>query len=78
MATPLPQARGLQLDNSKDACTPMMAMIPLLQEQQRQLDDCASSTTGEMSLQQGHCNKGKICHPNDNKDACASKATLPS
>jgi hypothetical protein len=39
-----------QLDNSKDACTLMTAMTPLLQGQQRQLDDYASLTAAEMPL----------------------------
>jgi hypothetical protein len=42
-----------QLDNSKEACSLMTAMIPLLRGQQHQLDDYASLTALEMPSQQG-------------------------
>jgi hypothetical protein len=51
--TPLGQGQQHQLSNSKDACALMMAMTPLLQGQQCQLDDYTRSTTAEMQSQQG-------------------------
>jgi hypothetical protein len=51
----------------------MTVMTPLLQGQQRQLDDYPSLTTAEMPLQ-----LGENCHCNNGIDACASTARTPS
>jgi hypothetical protein len=51
MATPLQLGQQCQLNDSKDACSLMMATTPLLQGQQCQLNDYASSTAAETPWQ---------------------------
>jgi hypothetical protein len=68
------------LDDSKDACALMMATTPLLQGQQHQLNNYASSTRAEMPSQQGQQlplqqQQRHMCINSNN--AIATMATMP-
>ncbi len=79
--TPSQQGQWHQLDSSKDACALIMATTLLLQGEQCQLDDYASSTTAEMTLQQGQqlpLRQQQRCLCINGNNAIASRATMPS